>query len=174
MSEKPSFLKKVLLGAAGILLLIIVITIFWTAEPLEMAGPDEYTTLDPEKADQIDWNQITREATGYLQDLLRMRTIRGDEDQVSQYLKKILEKEGIAVRIYKHPQDPSRSSLVAEIIPENLDPELADEGIILTGHSDVVEVNAENWKQPPFSGALVDGKIWGRGAIDMKGHVVMG
>ncbi len=169
-----SNLKKILVIGSAVFVLILIITALWTASPLEMAEEGKYTKLDPQKAQNINWPAVTDEATGYLQDLLRMKTIRGNEHQVSVYIKDILEKEGIPVRIYQHPEDPSRSNLVAELIPENQDPALKDEGIILTGHSDVVEVNEENWKQPPFSGALIDGKIWGRGAIDMKGHVVMG
>ncbi|MEM5775443.1 MAG: M20/M25/M40 family metallo-hydrolase, partial [Anaerolineaceae bacterium] len=42
--------------------------------------------------------------------------------------------------------------------------------ILFDGHMDVVEVqDADAWAVPPFSGAIRDGKIWGRGASDMKG-----
>ncbi|MCZ6503731.1 MAG: M20 family peptidase [Gammaproteobacteria bacterium] len=47
--------------------------------------------------------------------------------------------------------------------------------ILLTGHYDVVPVipGTENsWKHPPFSGAIVDGIIWGRGALDDKSGVI--
>lgn len=172
--SRLSLVKKILIIVGSLLLLLLVITALWTASPLEMADEGEITRLDPQKAQNINWPAVTDEATGYLQDLLRMKTIRGNEHQVSLYIKKILESEGIEVRIYQHPEDPTRSNLVAEIIPDNMDSSMKDEGIILTGHSDVVEVNEEKWRQPPFSGALIDGKIWGRGAIDMKGHVVMG
>ena len=36
------------------------------------------------------------------------------------------------------------------------------------GHLDVVPANADDWSVPPFSGEVVDGCIWGRGAVDMK------
>lgn len=39
--------------------------------------------------------------------------------------------------------------------------------IILTSHQDVVEANGE-WKYPPFSGTIADGKVWGRGTADIK------
>jgi putative selenium metabolism hydrolase len=42
--------------------------------------------------------------------------------------------------------------------------------ILFDGHIDVVEVqNPEKWRVDPFSGAILDGKLWGRGASDMKG-----
>lgn len=45
--------------------------------------------------------------------------------------------------------------------------------VILMAHQDVVpEVAPERWQHPPFSGALADGSIWGRGAIDDKGSLI--
>ena len=35
------------------------------------------------------------------------------------------------------------------------------------GHTDVVPVNPEGWTRDPFGGELVDGEVWGRGAVDM-------
>ena len=35
------------------------------------------------------------------------------------------------------------------------------------GHTDVVPVNPDGWPRDPFGGELVDGEVWGRGAIDM-------
>ncbi|HUV32622.1 MAG TPA: succinyl-diaminopimelate desuccinylase [Devosiaceae bacterium] len=44
--------------------------------------------------------------------------------------------------------------------------------LLYGGHVDVVPAGHEaDWTHPPFSGALVDGEIWGRGAVDMKGSV---
>ena len=47
--------------------------------------------------------------------------------------------------------------------------------IALIGHQDVVPVQQEklsDWTHPPFDGIIADGYIWGRGATDMKNHVV--
>ena len=41
--------------------------------------------------------------------------------------------------------------------------------VLFTGHMDVVPADEAAWKYPPFSGAIVDGSIWGRGTQDMKG-----
>ena len=51
----------------------------------------------------------------------------------------------------------------------NLDP------IALLGHQDVVPVTdgtLDDWEHPPFDGEVADGFIWGRGALDMKNHVI--
>ncbi|MEZ5250345.1 MAG: M20/M25/M40 family metallo-hydrolase [Ilumatobacteraceae bacterium] len=39
--------------------------------------------------------------------------------------------------------------------------------LCLMGHTDVVPVNPAGWSRDPFGGELVDGEVWGRGAIDM-------
>jgi carboxypeptidase PM20D1 len=53
------------------------------------------------------------------------------------------------------------------------DPALAP--IILMAHQDVVPVTPgteQDWRHPPFSGAIADGAVWGRGAIDDKGSLI--
>ena len=37
----------------------------------------------------------------------------------------------------------------------------------MMGHTDVVPVNPDGWQRDPFAGEIVDGEIWGRGAVDM-------
>ena len=45
--------------------------------------------------------------------------------------------------------------------------------IVLMAHQDVVPVpQPERWQHPPFSGAIVDGAIWGRGALDDKSALI--
>jgi carboxypeptidase PM20D1 len=54
---------------------------------------------------------------------------------------------------------------------EGSDPSLAP--LVLLAHQDVVPAeNEELWTQPPFAGAIVDGVVWGRGAIDDKGSLI--
>ena len=48
-------------------------------------------------------------------------------------------------------------------------------GVLLTGHLDVVPVDAESesrWTHPPFAGIIADGFVWGRGALDDKASVL--
>src|SRR6185295_20100752 len=54
-------------------------------------------------------------------------------------------------------------SLVARI--EGSDPKAPT--LLLMGHTDVVPANPDGWQRDPFGAELVDGEIWGRGAIDM-------
>ncbi len=58
---------------------------------------------------------------------------------------------------------PGRDNLVARI--EGSDPNAPT--LLLMGHTDVVPVNAEGWRRDPFGGEMIDGEIWGRGAVDM-------
>ena len=45
--------------------------------------------------------------------------------------------------------------------------------LVLLSHVDVVPVDAESWAHDPFGGELIDGVIWGRGAVDMKDMLAM-
>jgi succinyl-diaminopimelate desuccinylase len=48
--------------------------------------------------------------------------------------------------------------------------ELRGPVLMLSGHTDVVSPgDPSSWKWPPFAGSISDDKIWGRGAVDMKG-----
>lgn len=59
---------------------------------------------------------------------------------------------------------PDRPNLIASTAPDG------DTGLLLVGHTDTVPPGDQSaWTHPPFSGALVDGRIYGRGAVDTKG-----
>lgn len=71
--------------------------------------------------------------------------------------------EGVGVEIERYEAAPDRVSLVARI--DGTDS--AAPSLLFNGHTDVVPVNADGWERDPFGGELVDGEVWGRGAIDM-------
>ncbi len=116
----------------------------------------------------ISWEQVRDEAVGYLRDLLRIDTTNppGNERAAAGYLAGILAREGLEPRMFEPA--PGRASVVAR---------LAGTGqrgpILLQGHTDVVPADPTEWSRPPFSAEIADGCIWGRGALDMKGTVVM-
>ena len=48
-----------------------------------------------------------------------------------------------------------------------------DGGIVLSGHSDVVPVDGQQWSSDPFSTSVHDGRVYGRGTCDMKGFIAV-
>jgi acetylornithine deacetylase/succinyl-diaminopimelate desuccinylase-like protein len=65
--------------------------------------------------------------------------------------------------VARYENHPGRTSIVARI--EGTDPSAPT--LCLMGHTDVVPVNPDGWSRDPFGGEVVDGEVWGRGAIDM-------
>lgn len=65
-------------------------------------------------------------------------------------------------------RDPSRPNLIARLRGRGEAPPL-----LLQGHVDVVTTENQSWRHPPFGGDTVDGYLWGRGTLDMKGGVAM-
>ncbi|MEE2768138.1 MAG: M20/M25/M40 family metallo-hydrolase [Actinomycetota bacterium] len=70
---------------------------------------------------------------------------------------------GSGFDVERFEPSPGRVSLVARM--EGSDPDAAS--LCLMGHTDVVPVNKDGWSRDPFGGELVDGEVWGRGAVDM-------
>ena len=71
--------------------------------------------------------------------------------------------EGCGLDFQRVEPTPGRRSLVTEI--KGTEPDAPT--LCLLGHTDVVPVNAAGWQRDPFGGELVDGEVWGRGALDM-------
>ncbi len=71
--------------------------------------------------------------------------------------------EGTGLDLQRYEPTPGRTSLVARI--EGSDPDAPS--LCLMGHTDVVPVSPDGWSRDPFAGELVDGEVWGRGAVDM-------
>ena len=71
--------------------------------------------------------------------------------------------EGPGLDIARFEPEPGRTSLVARI--EGRD--ATAPRLCLMGHTDVVPVTSSGWTRDPFGGELVDGEVWGRGAVDM-------
>lgn len=80
------------------------------------------------------------------------------------YVADLLETSGIASQLI-HSADGHKANLFAAIGPSDRP------GIMLSGHTDVVPVDGQNWTLPPLSMTERDGKLYGRGAADMKGFV---
>ena len=111
-----------------------------------------------------DWNALQSEAVRTIQSYVRIDTSNppGDVTKAADFLTGILKREGIAVTRYESA--PGRSILVARLKGSG-----AGKPLLLLHHMDVVPTDASRWQHPPFGAEIADGKIWGRGSIDMKG-----
>jgi acetylornithine deacetylase/succinyl-diaminopimelate desuccinylase-like protein len=109
----------------------------------------------------------TAETTDLLQILIRNACVNdgrvesGAEFRSVDALEAYLGTAGLEVERFE-PQ-PGRTSLVTRI--EGSDPKAPS--LLLMGHTDVVPVNPDGWSRDPFAAELVDGFVWGRGAVDM-------
>ena len=112
-------------------------------------------------------DQRTGEVTELLQRLIRNACVNdgtaesGNEARNADLLADYLEPSGVAFQRYEPL--PGRGSLLGRI--EGSDPSAPS--LMLMGHLDVVPVNPAGWREDPFGGELIDGEVWGRGAIDM-------
>ncbi len=97
-----------------------------------------------------------------LQDVIQIETVNDNEVAVAEYFKNLLNEYGIDSKLVEY--SPTRANLVAEIKGEK-----PGKVLIFNGHSDVVAAgDPEDWTHPPFAGVIEDGKLYGRGATDMK------
>lgn len=80
------------------------------------------------------------------------------------WLRETLERLGARVRIMPGT-DADRINLWAMLGPDRPD------GVVLSGHADVVPVAGQAWSSDPFRLAERDGRLHGRGAVDMKGFL---
>ncbi len=106
--------------------------------------------------------------TSLLQDLLRFDTTNppGDEAACINYIDQLLNGAGFQTLILG--KSPERPNLITRLEGQgNAAP------LLLYGHVDVVTTARQDWQHPPFEGKLVDGYLWGRGALDMKGGIAM-
>src|SRR2546428_11425549 len=110
---------------------------------------------------------VTAETTDVLQRLIRNSCVNegtpesGSEIRSVDLLESYLRVPGIEMKRYE--PIPGRASLVLRI--EGSDPKAAS--LHLMGHIDVVPVTPSVWRHDPFAAELIDGEVWGRGAIDM-------
>lgn len=103
-----------------------------------------------------------------LQNLIRFDTTNppGNEVECIKYIDGLLTGAGIQTNVLA--LDPERPNLTARLKGKGNAPPL-----LLYGHVDVVSTENQVWQHPPFGADLVDGYIWGRGALDMKGGIAM-
>ena len=97
-----------------------------------------------------------------LQNLIRFDTSNppGNEGECVSYIDSLLTQAGCSTTIVAGR--PERPNLIARLSGQGTAPPL-----LLYGHLDVVTTANQIWQYPPFEARLVDGYVWGRGALDM-------
>ena len=80
--------------------------------------------------------------------------------------KETLASAGATIR-FTYDRDRSKANLFATIGPEQ------DGGLVLSGHTDVVPVDGQEWSSDPFTPVIREGQLYGRGAADMKGFLAV-
>ena len=112
-------------------------------------------------------DDLTSQTVDLLQTMIRNACVNdgtpesGQEVRNADLLASYLVGSGLDVQSFE--PTPGRTSLVARI--EGFDSSAPS--LCLMGHTDVVPVNPDGWSRDPFAGDLVDGEVWGRGAVDM-------
>lgn len=90
----------------------------------------------------------------------------GNERACIEYIAELLRDSGLEPQIVA--KDSQRPNLVVRVEGEQ-----SAGGVLMHGHVDVVPTTGQHWEQPPFEAHIVDGNLWGRGALDMKGGLAM-
>jgi len=91
-------------------------------------------------------------------------TSRNSNLELIAFAQDILEGAGGRCRL-TYDSDGKKANLFATLGPEE------NGGYVLSGHSDVVPVDGQDWSSDPFAAEIREGNIYGRGAADMKGFV---
>jgi acetylornithine deacetylase/succinyl-diaminopimelate desuccinylase-like protein len=108
---------------------------------------------------------LRQEVTDLLRALLRLDTVNppGNEIRAAALLRDYFAASGIPCEL--PARDADRPSVVARLVGNG------GPALVLLSHTDTVIADPREWERDPWSGDLVDGEVWGRGALDMKGQV---
>ena len=98
-----------------------------------------------------------KELIDLTRDLIEFKSVSGEEEEISGYIKDFFEDIGFSVEMI------GKNVLASEKKMKK------DPVLILNGHTDVVPAEESRWKHPPFEPVLSNGRIYGRGSCDMKG-----
>jgi len=110
---------------------------------------------------------VSEDAVGLLRALIREACVNtgdpasGGEIRAVRVLQRFFADAPVEIQVFEAA--PGRASLIARV--PGTDPAAPSLGLL--GHLDVVPVDADKWTRDPFGGDLVDGEVWGRGAVDM-------
>ena len=110
---------------------------------------------------------MTADPVAIARDLLRCRSVTPEDGGAIGYLQDVLAKAGFTVHrmTFAEPGTAPIENLYARIGSEK-------PNLVFAGHTDVVPPGDEaTWRHPPFAGEIAGDKLYGRGAVDMKGGI---
>jgi acetylornithine deacetylase/succinyl-diaminopimelate desuccinylase-like protein len=116
----------------------------------------------------IDWPALHTEALDIFVRYLQIDTSNppGNEKPAARYLGSLIEAAGLECEYIETA--PNREVVVATLRGDG-----TKRPLMLCNHTDVVPVEPQYWDMPAFEGIITDGRVYGRGAVDMKGCGVM-
>lgn len=111
-------------------------------------------------------HDLQAQTTEVLQSLIRFNTVNppGNERAALEYLQEYVRAAGFETELLG--VDDARPNLIATLRGEGEGPTM-----VYLGHVDTVLANAADWRHDPWGAEIVDGFLWGRGALDMKSQV---
>ena len=113
-------------------------------------------------------DQVFPETLKILADLIKFQTVSGTSNlKLIEYCEKKLNKSG-ATSFKTFHKSGLQANLFSTI---NGKEKLNSEGIILSGHTDVVPASSNEWSSDPYIAQEKDNKVYGRGSCDMKGFI---
>lgn len=117
------------------------------------------------RAQAPDWNAVHEEALDALKRYIAINTSNppGDVTKAADFLAALLKREGLDVTRYESA--PGRSIVLARLKGDGT----GGKAILLESHMDVVPADPRKWTADPFTARIEGGKLFARGAIDMKG-----
>ena len=123
-------------------------------------------TVLAQTSKQPDWKALEDETMRHYQAVLRLDTRNppGNEHIVAEYVKQVLDKEGIPSQIVG--SDMKRPNLIARLKGNG-----KKRPLLIMGHSDVVTIDDAKWKFPAFSATREGGYVYGRGTVDDKDNL---
>jgi acetylornithine deacetylase/succinyl-diaminopimelate desuccinylase-like protein len=118
-------------------------------------------SLAAQRPQTPNWDSLRSEILQHYRALVQLDTTSGHETRAVEYLKKVLEGEGIPTQTFA--LNPARANLVARLKGNG-----SKRPLLILAHTDVVGVAREKWPVDPFGAVLKDGYVWGRGSKDDK------
>jgi acetylornithine deacetylase/succinyl-diaminopimelate desuccinylase-like protein len=124
-------------------------------------------SIGAQSAPQPDWAKIDEETLRHFQAIVKIDSTDppGREQGVVEYLKQVLEKDGLPVQIFS--KEAHRPNLVTRIKGNG-----RQRPLLIMGHTDTVNVDPKKWTHPPFSANRDAGYVYGRGTVDDKDNVI--